>query len=177
MTGIAAGFGAVFGTPVAGAVFALEVLSVGRVEYDALVPCVLAAIVGDWTCHQWGVHHVGYHIAFAGYAVDGPVPFHIDALLLAKVLVAGVVFGPGRAAVCRGDAWRRGRAEADLPGGMAAPGHRRHAGHCPGACAGDQRLSRPRRGVARSLGPLHPRLLRATALRLGLGVEAGLHRD
>jgi len=93
MTGIAAGFGAVFGTPVAGAVFALEVLSVGRVEYDALVPCVLAAIVGDWTCHQWGVHHVGYHIAFAGYAVDGPVPFHIDALLLAKVLVAGVVFG------------------------------------------------------------------------------------
>ena len=93
MTGIAAGFGAVFGTPVAGAVFALEVLSVGRVEYDALVPCVLAAIVGDWTCHHLGVAHVGYHIAFAGYAADGPAPFHIDALLLAKVAVAGVVFG------------------------------------------------------------------------------------
>ncbi|WP_319799562.1 chloride channel protein [Lichenihabitans sp. PAMC28606] len=50
-TGIAAGFGAVFGTPVAGAVFALEVLAVGRVQYQALVPCILAAIVGDWTCH------------------------------------------------------------------------------------------------------------------------------
>ena len=93
MCGIAAGFGAVFGTPVAGSVFALEVLSVGRVEYGALVPCVLAAIVGDWTCHQWGVHHVGYHIAFAGYPADGAAPFHIDAALLAKVAVAGVAFG------------------------------------------------------------------------------------
>jgi H+/Cl- antiporter ClcA len=93
MAGIAAGFGAVFGTPVAGAVFALEVLSVGRVEYAALVPCVLAAIVGDWTCHAWGIHHVGYRIAFAGYPGADGVPFHIDLLLLCKVAVGGVAFG------------------------------------------------------------------------------------
>ena len=93
MGGIAAGFGAVFGTPIAGAVFALEVLSVGRVEYEALVPSVLAAIVGDWTCHSWGIHHVAYHISFPGYADAGGTPFHIDALLLAKVVVAGVAFG------------------------------------------------------------------------------------
>ncbi len=90
MTGIAAGFGAVFGTPVAGAVFALEVLTVGRVEYEALVPAILAAIAADWTCHAWGIHHVGYHILFAGY---GDAPFHIDGLLLAKVAVAAVAFG------------------------------------------------------------------------------------
>lgn len=37
MAGIAAGFGAVFGTPIAGAVFALEVLTIGRMQYEALI--------------------------------------------------------------------------------------------------------------------------------------------
>ncbi|HBK09270.1 MAG TPA: chloride channel protein [Acetobacteraceae bacterium] len=93
MAGIAAGFGAVFGTPIAGAVFALEVLAVGRVEYEALVPCVLAAIVGDWICHMWGIHHVAYQVAFAGFADATGTSFHIDAVLLSKVVVAGVAFG------------------------------------------------------------------------------------
>ncbi len=93
MAGIAAGFGAVFGTPVAGAVFALEVLTIGRIEYAALVPAILAAIVGDWTCHSWGIHHVAYHIAFGGYPDAAGTPFHIDGLLLAKVGIAGVAFG------------------------------------------------------------------------------------
>ncbi|MGI4940856.1 MAG: chloride channel protein [Janthinobacterium lividum] len=82
MTGIAAGFGAVFGTPIAGAVFALEVLTVGLIEYEALVPAVLAAIVGDWTCHAWGIHHVAYHILLPGYADAAGTPFHSDAVLL-----------------------------------------------------------------------------------------------
>jgi H+/Cl- antiporter ClcA len=47
MAGIAAGFGAVFGTPIAGAIFALEVLAIGRIEYYALIPCLIAAVVGD----------------------------------------------------------------------------------------------------------------------------------
>ena len=38
MAGVAAGFGAVFGTPLAGAVFALEVLAVGRIEYGGYHP-------------------------------------------------------------------------------------------------------------------------------------------
>jgi len=84
MTGIAAGFGAVFGTPIAGAVFALEVLAIGRVEYRALVPCLVAALVGDWTCLATGIHH-------GIYRVDPLVP--VDALLVAKAGVAGVAFG------------------------------------------------------------------------------------
>ena len=84
MGGIAAGFGAVFGTPIAGAVFALEVLAIGRVEYRALVPCLLAALVGDWTCLAWGIHH-------GVYRVDAMVP--VDALLVAKAAIAGVAFG------------------------------------------------------------------------------------
>ena len=84
MTGIAAGFGAVFGTPIAGAVFALEVLAIGRVEYRALVPCLVAALVGDWTCLATGIRH-------GIYRVDTLVP--VDALLIAKAGIAGVAFG------------------------------------------------------------------------------------
>ena len=84
MAGIAAGFGAVFGTPIAGAVFALEVLAIGRVEYRALVPCLVAALVGDWTCLAWGIHH-------GVYRVDASVP--VDVLLVAKAAAAGVAFG------------------------------------------------------------------------------------
>jgi H+/Cl- antiporter ClcA len=36
--GIAGGFGSVFGTPIAGTIFGLEVVHVGRMEYDALFP-------------------------------------------------------------------------------------------------------------------------------------------
>ena len=91
--GIAAGFGAVFGTPVAGAVFALEVLAVGQVQYAALVPCILAAVVGDWTCHAWGIRHVAYHVAFSGVPEASGTPFHIDPVLTVKVALVGVASG------------------------------------------------------------------------------------
>ncbi|WP_205507904.1 chloride channel protein, partial [Myxococcus vastator] len=45
--GIAGGFGSVFGTPVAGAVFGLEVVVVGRMGYEALLPALVASVVGD----------------------------------------------------------------------------------------------------------------------------------
>ena len=90
MAGVAAGFGAVFSTPIAGAVFALEVLTIGQVRYRALVPCLFAALVADYSCHAWGIHHMLYHI---GYAVDPVTGFHIQPLLLLKAGLAGVVFG------------------------------------------------------------------------------------
>lgn len=88
MAGIAAGFGAVFGTPVAGAVFALEVLAVGRIQYVALAPCLAAALIGDWTCHAWGIHHTLYHIAPLAAGT-----FHVEPMLLAKVSIVGVASG------------------------------------------------------------------------------------
>ncbi|RDL46292.1 Chloride/fluoride channel protein [Ensifer sp. M14] len=90
MAGIAAGFGAVFGTPIAGAVFALEVLTIGRMQYEALLPALLAAVVGDWTCHAWSIGHLQYSIV---YLSGEGVGFHLDALLMMKVVIAGVAFG------------------------------------------------------------------------------------
>ena len=93
MAGIAAGFGAVFGTPLAGAIFAMEVLTVGQIRYDALIPCLIAAISGDWACHQWGIGHTHYHVAYMSGAMAPAQWFHLDGLLLAKVIVAAMAFG------------------------------------------------------------------------------------
>ncbi len=93
MGGIAAGFGAVFGTPLAGAVFALEVLMIGRIQYEALLPCFIAAVVGDWTCHAWGIGHTHYAISYL--ANDRPPAsfFHLEPWLLLKVVIASAAFG------------------------------------------------------------------------------------
>ena len=54
MAGMAAGFGAVFGTPVTGAIFALEVLAVGRIKYGALMPCLIASRSAIPQRRRWG---------------------------------------------------------------------------------------------------------------------------
>jgi H+/Cl- antiporter ClcA len=93
MVGVAAGFGAVFGTPLAGAIFAVEVLAIGRMSYAAIIPCLIGSVVGDWTTAAWHIHHTAYHISLAGQ-IDllHPLP-HIDTLLLGKVAVASILFG------------------------------------------------------------------------------------
>src|SRR4051812_1027266 len=58
--GIAGGFGSVFGTPIAGTVFGLEVVRVGRVDYGAMLPALVAAIIGDFTTRALGVRHTEY---------------------------------------------------------------------------------------------------------------------
>lgn len=89
MAGVAAGFGAVFGTPIAGAVFALEVLTVGCIQYEALIPCLIAAVTGDWICQLWGIHHAHYSLGFGA----GLPNFHLDIALFAKVALAAIAFG------------------------------------------------------------------------------------
>lgn len=84
MAGMAAGFSSVFGTPLAGAVFGLEVLAIGRMRYDALFPCIVAGILADQVCLAWGVHH-------SVYAIGGIVPFGLWSVC--AVVIAGVLFG------------------------------------------------------------------------------------
>ncbi len=93
MAGVAAGFGAVFGTPLTGAVFALEVLAIGRMDYGSIIPCLIASIVADRTCVAWGTHHTNYHIAtFAQVGLMSNAP-PLDWLLAGKVALAAVAFG------------------------------------------------------------------------------------
>lgn len=57
---IAGGFGAVFGVPFAGTIFALEIRRIGRIDYAALVPAFIASVVGDAVVRGIGVHHTAY---------------------------------------------------------------------------------------------------------------------
>jgi H+/Cl- antiporter ClcA len=97
MCGIAAGFGAVFGTPVAGAIFALEVVTIGRIRYNALLPCLIASVFADVVCGAWGVHHTPYRIVFHDAPVSATgfylLSFHVDVLLLGQVILVGMAFG------------------------------------------------------------------------------------
>lgn len=85
MAGIAGGFGSVFGTPLAGAVFALEVLAIGRIGYDALVPCLVASVVGDEVARALGTTHHAYAVQV------GPIPA-MTPLLFFMVVLAGGLF-------------------------------------------------------------------------------------
>jgi H+/Cl- antiporter ClcA len=93
MAGMAAGFGAVFGTPLAGAVFAVEVAVVGRPKFRALPACLLAAFVGDQVCLAWGAGHAHYSIDGVAVAAGWTAGIDLDPRLLGKIAVAGVAFG------------------------------------------------------------------------------------
>lgn len=60
--GVSGGFGAVFGTPLAGMIFGMEVLSIGRMRYSTLLPCFVSSIVGDQFCQFLGADHHNYRL-------------------------------------------------------------------------------------------------------------------
>lgn len=84
ISAIAAGFGSVFGTPIAGAIFGLEVSLTGRIKYKALFPAISASIIADLITKSLNTHHTDYLINF--------VP-EISLLNILYALIASVLFG------------------------------------------------------------------------------------
>jgi H+/Cl- antiporter ClcA len=92
--GISAGFASVFGTPVAGAIFALEIMVIGKIRYKALLPGFAVAFVANYFCNFWNVGHIHYSIPFipeitletALYTVAVAVIFGLTALLFSKLV-------------------------------------------------------------------------------------------
>ncbi len=82
--GISGGFAAVFGTPIAGAIFALEMMVVGRMRYETLLPSIIAAVASNYVCLLWGVHHTSYVI---------PEVPTMDIQNLIITIFAGILFG------------------------------------------------------------------------------------
>lgn len=63
MCGMSAAFAALFGTPMAAAIFAMEVVSVGVMYYTALVPCVVSALIATNFAAGLGIHPEVFHVA------------------------------------------------------------------------------------------------------------------
>ena len=83
-SGMAAGFAGLFGTPIAATFFALEVLVVGSVYYEALVPALIAAYVSSFTARAVGLPAMAMPI--------GDVPA-MDVHFMIITIVAGIIFG------------------------------------------------------------------------------------
>lgn len=80
---IAGGFAAVFGTPLAGTIFALEVVVAGSISLSTLLPCMLSAILADQVVALLPVHHTHY--------ATGPVA--VGFWPLAACALFGIVAG------------------------------------------------------------------------------------
>lgn len=81
---IAAGFGSVFGTPLAGALFGLEVFLIGKIKYDAIFPAFASAILANLVTNFWQVPHTHYKVDVTPAVQMLPVVYSI---------IAGIFFG------------------------------------------------------------------------------------
>ncbi len=84
--GISAGFASVFGTPVAGAIFGVEVLIIGFIMYDVLLPSFIAGFAAFTTAQFLGIKYTYYNLHFFQ-------DISLNLKLIGTVIVAGVFFG------------------------------------------------------------------------------------
>jgi len=82
--GISSGFAAVFGTPLAGAIFAFEILSIKKVKINQVFASFFVAYIAHYACLAWQVKHTIYTIS--------SIP-SISVTTLIWVIVAGIIFG------------------------------------------------------------------------------------
>ncbi|HET9818575.1 MAG TPA: chloride channel protein, partial [Rhodanobacteraceae bacterium] len=82
--GVSAGFASVFGTPIAGAIYGVEMLAIGRIRHDFLFPGIVAGVTAFEVSRYLGVPYPVYHIAFVGDFTE---------LLFLKTVVIGILCG------------------------------------------------------------------------------------
>ncbi len=84
--GISAGFASVFGTPIAGAIFGVEVLIIGVIMYDVLLPSFIAGFAAFTTAQLLGIDYTYFDLHFYQ-------DVSLDLPLIAKVVLGGLFFG------------------------------------------------------------------------------------
>lgn len=82
--GISAGFAAVFGTPIAGSIFGVEVLFIGAILYDVLLPSFIAGITAYQVSSFFGITYFHERVTLVPVFSEG---------FLVKVMLAGIFFG------------------------------------------------------------------------------------
>lgn len=82
--GISAGFASVFGTPLAGSLFALEVLYFSKINFKSIVLSFLVAYVAHYTVEIWHVKHTLYTI---------PIVPEMTLKIIPWIIIVGILFG------------------------------------------------------------------------------------
>ena len=82
--GVSAGFSSVFGTPIAGAIYGVEMLAIGRIRHDFLFPGIVAGVTAFEVSRWLGVPYPHYTIDFSGQFTE---------LLFLKTVLIGVLCG------------------------------------------------------------------------------------
>ena len=118
--GMAAGFGGLFHTPFAAALFAVEVTAVGRLDLEALLPVLVASLAASWTSGALGLEK--FTVELTGLPVlDGPMALRLACLGLCFGLVGALfAIGLGRAKAFLGQRMHTPGARAALVGAVVA---------------------------------------------------------
>lgn len=84
MAGISAAFGSVFGTPLAGTFFGMEVCFIGKLSYEAMIYCFIGSYTANFVTESIGINHAGHIIK--------TVP-NISLYTLLIVIISSILFG------------------------------------------------------------------------------------
>ena len=84
ISGVSSGFGVVFGTPIAGTIFGLEVSTVGKMRYEAIIPCLISSFIGNAIAKVLKVHHSHYVMEVVSSS---------DYSIFYKVILCSILFG------------------------------------------------------------------------------------
>ena len=84
VTGMAAGFGGLFQTPIAALFFGLEVLALGNLQLYALLPAIVAAFTASWTSSFLGLEKFTHIVN---------ITLSITPMTFVKFAILGIIFG------------------------------------------------------------------------------------
>ena len=88
MCGMSAAFSTLFGTPMAAAIFSMEVVSVGIMYYAALVPCVVSSLVAHAVASSFGISPEAFPLkSFPAFQTENAVLISILAVLCAGISI------------------------------------------------------------------------------------------
>lgn len=85
ITGMAAGFGGLFQTPLAAVFFSMEVIVAGKIQYEALLPALIASYTAAYTSHTLGLEK--FYVPLKDTLKIS------DANMAARLVILGILFG------------------------------------------------------------------------------------
>lgn len=85
ITGMAAGFGGLFQTPLTAVFFSMEVIVAGKIQYEALLPALIASYIAAYTSHTLGLEK--FYVPLKDTLEIS------DAGMAVRLIVLGIIFG------------------------------------------------------------------------------------